>query len=257
MIVREAGGELWLFDQRDHSALCGTMAAAWGADGFGAVPEPVVRAADIHDSGWPEWDVRPRLDARTGRPHPYSDMPADDYRDIWRRGLDRGWAVGEQTGLLVSLHAMRFFGRKTEPEDRLLLAEQRSRQSHALRSLGATGDDPEALPEPFSTWHTWMFFWDGFSLFLCEGWKSPWSSRLPTGTGGEQEVRVVRSCDDMPGGEVRVDPFPFDADLSLGVAARVLPLRTFRSQGELDDAVGGAPTRRIEWHIRGRPDARG
>ena len=95
MIVREHEGDLWLFEQYQHSALCGTMARYWGAPPFAPVPAFVQRAAEIHDSGWREWDPEPRLNPATGRPHPYSDMPSADYRRIWERGLGRAWAEGE------------------------------------------------------------------------------------------------------------------------------------------------------------------
>jgi hypothetical protein len=256
MIVRESGGTLWLFDQLEHSVLCGELARRWGAPPFRPVPESVQRAAEMHDSGWPEWDARPRLDARTGRPHPYSKMPDADYHEIWRRGLARGWVLGEESGLLVSLHAMRFFGHKTRPEDRGLYQEQRARQAEALRSLGAPHDDVEALPEPYATWHAWMFFWDGLSLFLCEGWRSPWTSSQPTGAAEQSGVRVERiGEDDAPGGSIRVSPFPFFERLSLEVGARVIPGRSYASQHELDAAVAGAERRVAAWEVLpGGPD---
>jgi hypothetical protein len=249
MIVRAIGEQLWLFDQRDHSALCGEMAGEWGVAPFHAVPPPVQRAAEMHDSGWPEWDRRPRLDPETGRPHPYSRMPDEDYHAIWQRGLARGWSETAETGLLVSQHAMRFFGHKRRTEDRKLFEAERERQREALRRLGAGGDDPDNLPEPYATWHAWMFFWDGLSLFLCEGWKSPWLSRLPTGDGGEAEVRVERMEEAAPGGSVTIEPFPFRAPLALEVAARRIPDHGYGTQEQLDAAVAGAENARIRWAV--------
>jgi hypothetical protein len=251
MIVREIGGEFWLFDQRDHSALCGRMAELWGAAPFQPVPAAVQRAADIHDGGWPEWDRQPRLDLETGKPHPYSRMPEVDYYDIWERGLARGWAEGATAGLLVSLHAMRFFGHRTRPEDRAMYADQRRRQADALRRLGAASDDVEALPEPYASWHAWMFFWDALSLFLCEGWESPWTKRIPAEDGGEAEVRVERQDDAITGGIVTVSPFPFQHPFSLAVSARVIPSRRYAAQQELDDAVNRAPRREMRWSLQG------
>jgi hypothetical protein len=250
MIVREIQDEFWLFDQRDHSALCGRMAELWGAPPFRPVPAAIQRAADIHDSGWPEWDRVPRLDPEAGRPHPYSHMPGADYHEIWERGLARGWAEGATAGLLVSLHAMRFFGHKTRPEDRALHAEQRGRQSAALRQLQAASDDVEALPEPFAAWHAWMFFWDGLSLFLCEGWDSPWTHALPTGDGREVEVRVERLDDPGPGGRVRIVPFPFRDRFGLQAKARVVPARPYATQEELDSVLARAATREARWDIQ-------
>jgi len=252
MIVRAIESELWLFSQRDHSELCGRMAAAWGRPPWEPVPEAVRRAAAVHDAGWPEWDRRPRLDPETGWPHPYSKMPAEDYRSIWRRGLGRGWAEGEDTGLLVSLHAMRFFERKTEPADRRLLEAQRSRQARALEALGARAARG-GLPEPYATWHAWMFFWDGLSLFLCEHWDSPWRYRLPRSDGQELEVRVERAGPvGAAGAEVTIDPFPFTAPLRLEAPARVVPARRYERQAELDAAVAAASGSSAGWMLRPR-----
>jgi hypothetical protein len=250
MIVRVVGGDLWLFDQRDHSELCGSMAAAWGEPPFEPVPEQVRLAAGIHDSGWPEWDERPRLDPATGWPHPYSRMPDADYHEIWLRGLARGWAADDLTGLLVSLHAMRFFGHKQRPEDRALHEGERSRQAEALRRLAAPSDDLDRLPDPFASWHAWMFFWDGLSLFLCEGWRSPWTSQQRTATGELVEVQVERVEDRAPGAVVEIRPYPFAGPLELAGTARVVPAAPFASQEELDDAVQRATRRAAHWTVR-------
>lgn len=253
MIVRTLADELWLFDQDDHAALCGEMADAWGAPPFGPAPEAARLAARTHDSGWPEWDRAPRLDRETGRPHPYSHMPPEDYLAVWRRGLARGWGRGEGVGLLVSLHAMRFFGRREGAEDRALLARERALEAEALAALGAAGVDPEALPEPYATWHAWVFFWDALSLFLCEGWSSPWSTTVPATAGGERvevrvEVRAERPEEGI-GGRVRVDPFPFVRALRLEAPARVVPAREYRAQAELDEAVSAAERRNVVWRL--------
>jgi hypothetical protein len=250
VIVREEGGEVWLFDQRDHSVLCGRMAEQWGAPPFEPVGAEVRTAAGGHDGGWPEWDALPRLDPRTGLPHPYSDMPAADYREIWERGLRRGWREGDVAGLLVSLHAMRFFARRKGSEDRALLARERERQADVLERLGVSVPDPLALPDPIARLHAWMFFWDGLSLFLCERWRSPWEPVVPDATGREVTLRVERGTAEGPGGLVEIDPFPFREDLGLEVTARVIPARRNRSQAELDRAVATARRERVTWKVR-------
>lgn len=253
MIVRSIEGQLWLFDQSDHSALCGVMASRWGSPPFADVPRQVQLAAAIHDSGWPEWDVRPSLDRETGRPHPYSDMLAHDYRRIWERGLARGWQAGQETGLLVSLHAMRFFAHKRRAADRRLFADERNRQREVLQRLGSGSADPESLPEPYARWHAWMFFWDGLSLFLCEGWKTPWISPLPTGDGREVEVKVERVEESSAGARVVVEPFPFGSALDLETSARVVPDRPYSSQTELDRVVQDAERETARWRLDRRP----
>jgi hypothetical protein len=253
MIVRNLEGEIWLFDQRDHSAVCGSMARFWGADPFQPVPETVCRAADTHDSGWLEWDRAPRLDPKSGQPHRYSAMPAADYRVIWGRGLQRGWEQGDLVGLLVSLHAMRFFSRKDHPADRELLARERDRQQDVLARLGYSTSTPDALPEPIATWHDWIFCWDALSLFLCEGWESPWSRRIASRPNGERvELSARRRERGEPGvGELRITPNAWLRSFRLEIAARVIPERFYASQAELDDALGSSRRERVSWTVIG------
>jgi hypothetical protein len=249
VIVREVRSELWLFAQRDHSALCGRMAEGWGRPPVEPVPGSVRLAADIHDSGWPEWDRLPRLDPETGWPHPYSKMPGEDYREIWRRGLARGWERGLETGLLVSLHAMRFFDRKRAAADRALRTGERGRQADALRALGAASADPDRLSPPYARWHDWMFFWDALSLFSCEGWDSPWTSSVTTIGEPAVDIRVGRFPGEALGGVIRIDPWPFLDALELTAEARVIPSRRYGSQADLDRAVDAAEVRRVGWII--------
>lgn len=249
MIVRTVGQDLWLFDQHDHAALCGVMAEAWGVPPFAGVPEPVRQAAALHDSGWREWDPLPRLDPTTGHPHPYSHMPPQDYLEIWERSLRRAWEEDALVGLMVSLHGMRFFASRQRPAERELLAAERARQAEALRRLGAKGSDPEALPEPYATWHAWFFFWDALSLFFCEGWTSPWTRAIPLADAGESEVRVERRAEGQSDGEVTVAPFPFPRALALEVPLRVLPSRAYDTQQALDAGMRTAERRILRWTL--------
>jgi hypothetical protein len=254
VIVRTVGSELWLFDQRDHSSVCGAMAEAWGADPFTPLPDDVRRAADTHDAGWPEWDRSPRLNARTGQPHPYSDMPAADYRRIWERGLERGWEQGDRIGLLVSLHGMRFFARKESREDREMVDREHARQQSALVRLVSPAASVDSLPEPYATWHEWMFCWDALSLFLCEGWEQPWTRRIPARPGGGSvELKAWREEDRGVGGTLHVAPNAWVRTFTVDIPVRIIPAREYGSQQELDDALGSRRHGSVTWTIAGTP----
>jgi hypothetical protein len=246
VIVRARDGELWLLAQDDHARLSGSFAALWDGGGLPPPPAEVVRAAAIHDRGWRQWDARPLVDPATGLPHPYSRMPGEDYRRIWTGTLEGAWREGELAGLLVSGHGMRFFGRKRGADDRAFLAEQRGREAAAREALDRRQSARLGL------WHEWFFFWDGLSLFCCEGWPSPWVQRLPLLGGGKVELVVRRHprSRGAPGGEtVSVSPFPFRAPFRVEAPVAILGAGPFADQGELDAAWEARRTERRWWRI--------
>ncbi|MGH7458719.1 MAG: DUF3891 family protein [Longimicrobiaceae bacterium] len=243
MIVRELREGLALFDQQEHARLSGEMARAWGRPPFAAVPEEVVVAARVHDDGWPEWDRHPRLDPRSGRPHDYTATPPDDYLEVWERGVERGWSRGDLAGLLVSLHGCRFFRRKKRPPERAFLLRERRRQAGALARLGLGATGTGLLPEPVGSWHEWLYFWDGLSLFLCHGWPSPWRSGVESSAGTRQMV-ARRS-----GKGAVLSPFPFSREVRLEARARLVPERQYPDQAALDHALDSAKERTFTYTL--------
>jgi len=247
MIVRtHEGGVRTLVDQVSHARISGELADAWGI-GDESDDSSMVEAADHHDDGWRAWDRHPRLNADTGEPHSYRDLPADDHLEIWERTVAAGWQRGTEVGVLISLHGCRFFTRKRRPADRAFLRRERERQAAAL---GLKADRvPGHLPAEVALHHARMGFVDGLSLFLCDRWDSPWRTELP-GTAVTCEV-VMAAADGAPEPwEVRVCPYPFRRPLRLQVQARRVRGMPFASQGALDRAVDGAEMVTLRWWLR-------
>lgn len=240
MIVRPLNGSLRLFEQVDHAAVCGTLARSWRPE-LGEVPETVVTAAAVHDDGWREWDRQPRLDGETGKPHPYSDMPGSDYRDVWERCLARGWARGDEIGLLVSLHGMRFFASREGPRDRAILLAERARQAGALARLGAADTRPAEPSPPWGVWHAWIYFWDALSLFMCGEFGDAMQQSVPRSSGKSVEI----GCRRAETGRIVLEPFPFRDPVELEVPYRDLARATYSSQEALDQALAGAESGRL------------
>ena len=70
MLLRDEGDGVIAIGQASHAWISGQLARAWGNDRF-AAPEPreeVCLAAEQHDVGMAEWDLRPSLNPDTGRP---------------------------------------------------------------------------------------------------------------------------------------------------------------------------------------------
>ncbi len=234
MIVRPDGDGLLLLTQEQHAHLSGDLAAR-----LSEAPDPraeLVRGAREHDNGWREFDERPRLSVAGGAT-PYSQMPRDEYRAIWRRGVARASEMGEYVGLLVSLHGMRMFEKRTDPEDRAFYAEERARENGMLASL-RIGGSWEALPEPVRRHSAWIAFLDGLTLLALDGWKSPWVTDHD-GLGRIEARRV--------GDSVFVAPWPFDAPtLVFHLPARRLATARFADQEALDAAWRASTERLIE-----------
>gem|GEM_PF-2753847 len=240
MIVRPLTGSLRLFQQIDHAAVCGTLARSWSPE-LGEVPETVVTAAAVHDDGWREWDRHPRLDVGTGKPHPYSDMPGSDYREIWERCLARGWAWGDEIGLLVSLHGMRFFASREDPRDREILRGERARQAAVLARLGAPDARPADPPPPWGEWHAWIYFWDALSLFMCGEFDDAMQQSVPRRSGGSMEIGCRRAGAER----IVLQPFPFRDPVELEIPYHDLAGAPYASQEAFDQALAGAESGRL------------
>lgn len=75
IVIEYDGSRLLLVLQIDHSHVTGFMAAHWGNKEF-ARPQPytsVVLAAQEHDNGWWEWEMKPSTLNDRGFPLDYHD----------------------------------------------------------------------------------------------------------------------------------------------------------------------------------------
>lgn len=235
MIVRREDGHLLLMRQIDHAALSGEFATR-----LADAPAPVsalVAGAREHDNGWREADAAPVVDAETGRPHAYSDMPHAPYREIWERGMTRATALEPYLGLLVMLHGAQFFGRSKDPAHVSLFESTRAAIDEMLAKLGLDGSY-DTLPEPARTHRDWIRFFDGLSLFVCEGWDSPWGADSPRG-------RII--VEQREPGRVTLQPWLFREPFAIEVAARVVADRPYASDEDLRAALDAAQYRTMRW----------
>lgn len=92
MVSRYDDSRLLLVLQSDHSRIAGLFAAHWGNARFAKLRPfvPMVLAAQEHDTGWSDWEIRPTLDER-GHPYDYiggmrtlGDNTWLDFKDVAR-----------------------------------------------------------------------------------------------------------------------------------------------------------------------------
>ena len=220
MLVRPDGDGAVCIGQMSHSWISGQMARAW-AEPFSPFEE-VCLAAEQHDVGMAEWDLAPSLNAETGLPHSFTEMPFSVHSALWLEAPKRLVSTSVYAAALVSLHGTRLYElRDRAPEvDDFLGAQQAFR-----RELGFEREDLE----PGSTL---VWTWDYLSLAVLLGWK-----------GEVEGLSVDGTC---------ITPWPFRTpELVVRYEARYLPGR-YTDEAEMRAALAAAPSTSSSARLSGR-----
>jgi hypothetical protein len=208
MLVRPDGDSVLCIGQASHAWISGQMARAW-AEPF-SPHEEICLAAEQHDVGMAEWDLAPTLNADTGLPHSFTEMPFSAHSALWLEAPKKLVTTSVYAAALVSLHGTRLYEmreRTSEVDDFL------SQQERFRRSLGFAREELEAAS-------TLLWTWDYLSLAALLGWV------------GEVEGYRV---DDL-----RITPWPFRASsLTVRSEARRLDGR-FSDEGDMQAALEAA-----------------
>jgi hypothetical protein len=209
MLVRPDGDDAVLVvGQAAHAWLAGQIAAAWA----GELPHRAALelAATQHDVGMAEHDLTPALDAATGWPVGFMQMPLEDHLRLWSLAPQRLFTQSRKAALVVSLHGTKLYERRDlarlAPEQadavRAYLAGQRALQERLRAETGVSVAEAAAM-------QALMFEWDWLSLGLCLGWA-------PATFGDARRLE-----------ERTVAPWPFAADaVDFVVEARRLTERS-------------------------------
>src|SRR5262245_15454627 len=140
MLHRQGPEGLVVISQPAHALLAGQLARAWGNPSVGEFQprEEVCLAASLHDIGWLEWEQAPSLNAATGLPHTFREVPTAQHVAIWS-GAGRAVAVLDtHAGLLVSLHGTGLFTRfrnanRESPQQKEIVDQFMSQQQSLQR----------------------------------------------------------------------------------------------------------------------------
>jgi hypothetical protein len=86
MLLRPTDEGLLAIGQASHAWISGQLARVWGNAAFGPVVprEEVCLAAEQHDIGMAEWDLRPALDPEHGSPRDFLHLPVGVHLGLWR-----------------------------------------------------------------------------------------------------------------------------------------------------------------------------
>jgi hypothetical protein len=184
-----------------------------------------------------EWDLRPTLNADTGLPHSFMEMPLDLHLELWSGAARKLVRQSAYAALLVSMHGsalyeMRDLDRMDEADAakvRAFLAERRAEQEALISELEADRDRLRRNQRLVWTW-------DFMSLALCLDWAPATAERVPLGAE-LADLRLEPAGD----GVVSLDPWPFPGDeLVVRCEGRALT-GGYGSERELHEALDSAP----------------
>ena len=248
---------LLLVLQIDHSRVAGLLAAHWGNDEFTQLRPyaSMVLAAQEHDSGWWDWEIKPSLNEE-GHPSDYigsiKHLGQGLWLDLYRRGIQRVAACDLYAAYYVSMHGEALLTQgmgllprmpdyRDDPAVQNFIAEQKTLRAAWLADLRCN----DAFKNVSDDEHLWMNFkmmevFDQFAQFVCN--RYPFNSQArkngPTNKLSNLPVPVAPETQDVTltidvvnEQEAFVRPYPFDVSpLRVSFEGRLVGNRTYSSQ---------------------------
>ena len=223
MLLRDDGDSVIAIGQASHAWISGQLARAWTP----APREEVCLAAEQHDVGMAEWDLRPTLNQTTGLPHSFVQLPVETHIAMWSAAPGKLLSQSAYAALLVSMHGVALQRLRDMPKlaaaDRELVLDYLERQ-HLLQEqlIALLGADREQLALDQQL----LWAWDSISLALCLRW--------PTTTVNGNTLA-------LEGDRFTLTPWPFTTDrLELRCEGRRLPGR-YETEPQLHAALERSP----------------
>lgn len=266
MIIAKSADGFRCITQHDHAKVAGQCALAWGTGGF-ASPTPdgsVVTAAFAHDTGWREFDQRPRIetDADTDDPRPinFHELPAQRWVEMYEQGIGTVANLDPYAGMVVSLHGVGLQNRRygltpewSKPDETFhaFIQNEQQRQRRLLEQIteqadrSVSAEDRTTLarlwednwtPERY-TGRLWCNYkllqvWDTLSHILCATTDQTVETTIkhaPVSADADVGIEVRSVAANM----YQVEPYPFTTDpLVIPAVARTVSEQTFNSGNE-------------------------
>jgi hypothetical protein len=259
MVCPYDASRLLLILQTDHSRIAGLLAAHWGNGQFARLRpySSMVLAAQEHDSGWWDWEIKPTVNEQ-GYPSDYigsiKHLGQGVWLDLYRHAIERLAARDPYAAYFVSMHGEALLTQgmgllpsmpdyRGDPAVQSFIAEQKAPRAGWLSQLQADPSRLQLLDES----HLWMNFklmevFDQFAQFVCN--RYPFNSQarkngptnklsnipVPVGDG---KPDVTLTIDVQNEREAIVSPYPFDVSpLPVSFEGRLMPNRSYSKQEE-------------------------
>jgi Protein of unknown function (DUF3891) len=269
--------DLLLILQTDHSRIAGLLAAHWGNAEFGRLNPyaSMVLAAQEHDSGWWDWEIKPSVNEQ-GFPSDYigsiKHLGQGVWLDLYRRAIERLAARDLYAAYYVSMHGEALLTQgmgllpsmpdyRSDPAVQNFIAEQKGLRARWLPELRQS----EVLKHTTDDEHLWMNFklmevFDQFAQFVCN--RYPFNSQArkngPTNKLSNVPVPVALGKPDVTltidvqnEREAIVHPYPFDiSPLQVSFEARLVSNRSYPNPEEFLEEFYKAERIGISYSLR-------
>lgn len=259
MVSRYDESRLLLVLQIDHSRIAGLLAAHWGNQDF-AKPRPyfaMVLAAQEHDGGWWDWEIRPTLDAQGHPPDYVGSMRAlgeDTWLEFNRRCIRRVAERDPYAGYIVSMHSEGLLNQgmgilhympdyTVFPNVQEFIREQQAYRAELIDEMRNLPEyESDISEERLWTNFKYMEAFDQFAQFVCN--RYPFNSKVrrngPTSELSKTPVPVapgskdvIMSVDVQDESNATVTPYPFDVNpLVVSFPGRLVSNRPYARQEE-------------------------
>jgi Protein of unknown function (DUF3891) len=250
---------LLLVLQIDHSRVAGLFAAHWGNQDFAKLRPyaSMVLAAQEHDSGWWDWEIKPTLDPQ-GRPTDYIGSIRKLAKGVWlgfyRNGIERLAEHDAYAAYNVSMHGQGLLtqGMSLLPymPDYTVDADVRdyiNQQTGFREQLLPLIRDNREWKEFSSEEHLWTNFkymevFDQLAQYVCNRYPFNSTERkngpsnqlsntpIPMAPGENDTILTVDVKDES---HAIVKPYPFDVNpLVVSFPGRLIANRAYPTQEE-------------------------
>jgi hypothetical protein len=268
--------------QIDHSRVAGLFAAHWGNTRFAKLKPYVsmVLAAQEHDSGWWDWEVKPTVDS-LGYPPDYigsiRKLPKGVWLSFYRSGIERLAEHDTYAAYNVSMHGQGLLTQgmgllpympdyTVDADVRDYLEQQASFREKLLPVMR------EQWKEYSSEEHLWTNFkymevFDQLAQYVCNRYpfnsterKNGPTNRLsdtpvPVGPGEGDTVLTVDIRDES---HAVVKPYPFDVDpLKVSFEGRLIENRAYGTREEFLRDFYRAERVNITYYLTGQESNEG
>jgi Protein of unknown function (DUF3891) len=211
-----------LVPQPAHAVLAGELAAGLVGASFGDLPPEIIRAIQMHDTGWASSDAQQIQRLRSGGPQAGKTAPVSfvaiahgEVAEAWTASIDSVEALSQIGAIIVSRH-FSLLAQHDQAHQQRFLRTEKLRQQRLESSSMASGEDLER-------WTAALGFCDLVSLYLVSGLQS--EVELPLAhPASPQALTAPRVRMQIDGRQLRFTPETFRAGSKLAIQALKHPL---------------------------------